>query len=255
MYNSIHNTVIIGKKVIYLPSCHSTNDIAAEIVQAGLFDEGTVVITDHQVNGRGQRGASWNAAPGENLTFSVILSPTFLTVANQFVLSQAVGLSVCAYYKQYIGDVRVKWPNDVYINKKKAVGILIENSVKGQSLNHSILGIGLNINQERFPDARATSLFLETGRKFNLQEEFVKIGQLIDRYYITIQSTSAIPDLQAEYLDNLHGYGVANKFLINGTMHDGIVTGVTQAGKMMVELTDTSETREFGLKEIQWVWD
>ncbi|QRR01729.1 biotin--[acetyl-CoA-carboxylase] ligase [Dyadobacter sandarakinus] len=255
MYNSIQDTVIIGKKVIYLPSCHSTNDIAAEIVQAGLFAEGTVIITDQQLVGRGQRGTSWNTNPGENLTFSVIFSPDFLPVSEQFLLSQAIAVAVCSYCKNYCADASVKWPNDILIGQGKVAGILIENSIQGSRIHHAIAGIGLNINQAAFSAGKATSLFLETGSVLNLQEEFVKVCRHLDQCYLALKNPQTVGTIREQYIASLFGFGAKRRFLLEGEMREGEVTGVTSQGKMLVRFTDELQDRAFGLKEIEWVWD
>lgn len=251
MYNSTPNTLIIGKKVIYLPTCHSTNDIAAEIVHAGLFAEGTVVITDNQVKGRGQRGTTWLANAGENLTFSVILTPGFLPVNDQFLLSQTVALAIRAYLASYIASAQVKWPNDIFLNRKKACGILIENAIQGNRIAHSIIGMGVNINQLAFENNYATSLGNETGRLYILSEEFQKLAGFLDAYYLKLRSQAQI--IQEEYLQNLFGYNQEVKFLYQGEVVNGTVTGVTPQGKICVKLATASEILEFGLKEIEWV--
>lgn len=253
MYNSTPDTLIIGKKVIYLPTCHSTNDIAAEIVHAGLFEEGTVVITDNQVKGRGQRGTVWNAVAGQNLTFSVILNPAFLPIQEQFLISQITALAIRGYLGSYVPDTRVKWPNDIYMNSRKAVGVLIENSLQGSRFATSIVGIGVNINQSHFENGFATSLLRETGRTFTLTEEFHKLLKFLDAYYVRLRSGGQHDAIRREYLSHLYGYQQDVKFVYQGNITNGSVTNVTQLGKIRIKLATEPEELEFGLKEIEWV--
>lgn len=253
MYNSTPDTLIIGKKVIYLPTCHSTNDIAAEIVHAGLFEEGTIVITDNQVKGRGQRGTVWNANAGENLTFSVILKPTFLPIQEQFLISQVTALAIRAYLGSYVPETKVKWPNDIYMNGRKSCGVLIENSLQGTRYATSIVGIGVNINQSEFDNAYATSLRRETGRVFTLGEEFHQLMKYLDAYYIRLRSGNQFEAIRSEYLGHLYGYQQDVKFLYNGHITTGSVTHVTPLGRLRVRLATEPEELEFGLKEIEWV--
>lgn len=255
MYNSTQDTLIIGKKVIYLPTCHSTNDIAAEIVHAGLFEEGTVVITDNQVKGRGQRGTVWNANAGENLTFSVVLTPGFLPIQEQFLVSQMTALAVRAYLGSYVPDTKVKWPNDIYMNNRKAVGVLIENSLQGNRFATSIVGIGVNINQSVFGSDHATSLARETGRGYTLAEEFHKLLKFLDAWYVRLRSGAQNEAIRTEYLGHLYGYQQDVKFLHKGNITNGSVTNVTKLGKLRVRLASEPEELEFGLKEIEWVKD
>ncbi|MCE6991612.1 biotin--[acetyl-CoA-carboxylase] ligase [Dyadobacter sp. CY323] len=255
MYNSIQDTLIIGKKVVYLPSCHSTNDIAAEIVHAGLFAEGTVVITDNQIKGRGQRGSEWHANPGENLTFSVILSPHFLPIQHQFLISQITALAVRSFVSNYIDGVKVKWPNDVLVNGKKICGILIENSILGMKLTNSIIGIGVNINQLEFENGRATSLAQETESQYILAEEFQKLARIIEAYYLKLRTTSHDHDIKLEYLQHLHGYDQEVKVSFKGQYQNAQVIDVTEQGRLRVKLSSQPDILELGLKEIEWVLD
>ncbi|NIJ52009.1 biotin--[acetyl-CoA-carboxylase] ligase [Dyadobacter arcticus] len=253
MYNSIQDTLIIGKKVIYLPSCHSTNDIAAEIVHAGLFTEGTVVITDNQLKGRGQRGTTWVANPGENLTFSIILTPEFLPVSDQFLISQITALAIRSYVHNYIENVRVKWPNDILANKKKICGILIENGIQGMKLKSSVIGIGLNVNQLDFKEDRATSLSLETGVPFALPDEFQKLLGFLDKYYVRLRQKSFNQAIRAEYLSQLHGYGKELEFIYENKARRGTIAYVSSEGLLGLNLSDQDEVLELGLKQIQWL--
>ncbi|MCM1483829.1 MAG: biotin--[acetyl-CoA-carboxylase] ligase [Muribaculaceae bacterium] len=136
---------------------------------------GTVVTAAEQSAGRGQRGNSWEAAPGQNLTLSVLLRPASVTAREQFMVSEAVALAVVHTVRHYLSDsypVTVKWPNDIYVRDLKICGILIENTLTGSGIDRSIAGIGLNVNQERFiSDApNPTSIYMLTGRKVPLAE-------------------------------------------------------------------------------------
>ena len=255
MYNSIQDTLIIGKKVIYLPTCHSTNDIASEIVHAGLFDEGTIVITDNQVKGKGQRGTEWVANPGQNLTFSVILTPGFLPVMDQFLLSQTIALGIHAYVHKYSENVKVKWPNDILVNGKKVCGVLIENAIQGNKISNSIIGIGVNINQEIFTNSHATSIGKETGKQFTLSEEFHKLLRCLDLHYANLKSTTLHDRIRADYLTNLYGYDQSVRFKFQNRTFEGKVSSVTPQGRLVMQLLSESGTLEVGLKEIEWLRD
>jgi BirA family biotin operon repressor/biotin-[acetyl-CoA-carboxylase] ligase len=119
--------------------------------------EGTVVITDNQYSGRGQRGNLWISEPGKNLTFSVLLKPN-VRPDQQFVLTQVVALAVADYITTKTNAVKIKWPNDILVSDKKICGILIESSLSGAVVQFVIAGAGLNINQTVFQNPRATSL-------------------------------------------------------------------------------------------------
>ncbi|HEV7348104.1 biotin--[acetyl-CoA-carboxylase] ligase [Telluribacter sp.] len=253
VYDSLSKTVFIGKKVLYLPTCHSTNDIAAEIVRAPFFSEGTVVITDQQTAGRGQRGNQWLTSQGQNFTFSLVLKPNFLEISEQFLLSQAVALGVRAYLAQYAPGSCVKWPNDLYIDSRKVGGILIENSLQGTRLAHSIVGIGLNINQQQFEAVRASSLSRETGSTYSLTEEFPRLLQWLESYYLRLRSGRQ-QEIRQEYLQYLLGYQQQRNFRANERSFRGTIAGISNTGKLQLTLADGTRP-EFGVKEIEWTWE
>lgn len=151
-----------------VPECRSTSAVLAAMPDA---PHGTVVVTDRQTAGRGQRGNSWEAEPGTNLTFSLLLRPQAIPAARQFELSMIVALEVAACVRRALDGaadaprVCVKWPNDIYVGDRKIAGILIENSLSGSGIERSIAGIGLNVNQRRFlSDApNPTSIIHYTG--------------------------------------------------------------------------------------------
>lgn len=151
-----------------VPECRSTSAVLAAMPDA---PHGTVVVTDRQTAGRGQRGNSWEAEPGANLTFSLLLRPQAIPAARQFELSVIVALEVAACVRRALAGtpnaprVCVKWPNDIYVGDRKIAGILIENSLSGSGIERSIAGIGLNVNQRIFvSDApNPTSIIHYTG--------------------------------------------------------------------------------------------
>src|ERR1035437_6675835 len=146
-------TIFIGKNCIEIEKTDSTNSYLSKLLGEKTLFEGTVVITNRQEMGRGQRGTTWESEPNKNLTLSILLHPTFLRPDEQFQLNKAISLGVAGFVVgvlQVDVDVKIKWPNDIYIRNKKVAGILIENSVSGNNLQHSIIGIGINVNQEKF---------------------------------------------------------------------------------------------------------
>lgn len=255
MYNSIHNTLIIGKKIIYLPSCHSTNDIAAELVHKGLVEEGTVVITDNQVGGRGQRGSTWQSEAGQNLTFSVILKPVFLPVDQQFPISQTVALALFDFLSLYTSDAKIKWPNDMYVSGKKLSGTLIENSIQGNTLSGSIVGIGININQTSFLSDRISSVANVTGESIVLQSGFQSVITFLDQRYNTLKMSRNYENIRLDYLENLYGYRQPVTLKYQNEIITGHVVGVADNGRILIQLQGRETVQDFGLKEIEWVWE
>ena len=181
--------------IIWLESVDSTNEECRRHISD--IDNLSVVAAVSQTSGKGQRGNSWSSAPGENLTFSVVLKfPLSVTPGelepmqayDQFVLSEIAALSVVDLLAEHEIQAKIKWPNDIYVGDKKICGILIENSLHGEWIQHSIIGIGLNVNQRNFDVTlpNPTSMVLCSGYSFELRailEEYMDILQAyIDRY-------------------------------------------------------------------------
>lgn len=156
--------------IVKLSETTSTNTYISELDNTDRLPQGCVVVTHTQSAGRGQRGNSWEAAPGENLTFSYLLRPHGVHPSEQFILSQAAALAVVDVLSSYADGFSVKWPNDIYYRDSKIAGILIEHSLSGQHIDRTIVGIGLNINQQRFvSDApNPISLTQITSEQYNL---------------------------------------------------------------------------------------
>jgi len=167
LYNYSANTQYIGKQFLYLTTCHSTNDLAKTLNNRGLCKNGMVIFAENQTRGRGQQGTSWVSEPGQNLTFSIVLRLSHLPLASQFLFNKALSIHLLGFFRTYFSNptsaFHIKWPNDVYLNGKKIAGILIENSLSGNHITASVLGIGLNVNQQvfEFPSASSLSILLD----------------------------------------------------------------------------------------------
>lgn len=254
MYDLCANTLFLGKKIVYLPSCHSTNDIAAELVRYGTATEGTVVITDFQTAGRGQRGTQWLTAQGQNLTLSIIFRPTFLIASEQFLLSQVVALGTRDYLACWTPEAQIKWPNDLYIRDAKVGGVLIENTIQGSRINYSIVGIGLNINQLDFTGYRATSLKRETGHELDLNRQLPALLAAVEQVYLRLRS-GHYNEIRHRYLAHLLGIGQRRIYRSQGEVFQGSITGVTPTGKLRLRIEQNDQEKEFDIKEIEWIWE
>jgi BirA family transcriptional regulator, biotin operon repressor / biotin---[acetyl-CoA-carboxylase] ligase len=249
LYKIPANTLFVGKKLVYVPECHSTNTLAIELSQLGSVVEGTLIITGNQFSGRGQRGNQWISEPGKNLTFSLILKPNFLKPEHQFRLTQMVSLAVADYASGKIRGVKIKWPNDVLVNNKKTCGILIENSISSERIQTSVVGVGLNVNQLEFAGNRGTSLKNETGFDFDLQIELNDLLHNIEVRYLQLRE-GKIEKLSDDYLNNLYRKGEHHSFRIGETQKQGVIEGVDQRGRLVVSFDDIKQ--EFDLKEISF---
>lgn len=251
MHKIFTNSLFVGKKVIHLPKCHSTNSIAAGFVTSGQAYEGTVIITDHQTAGRGQRGSVWESEPGENLTFSVILNPIFLTPHQQFFLTIVSSLAVYNIVKKEVEDAKIKWPNDIYCGHKKIGGILIENSVKRNKIETSVVGIGLNVNQLNFSIDSATSLQIVTGRKFDKAGLLEGICYHLETAYLQLRAGNK-EALRQLYLNNLLGINERRLFADDAGEFHGCIRGITALGQLVIQ-TELGE-RTYNMKEVQFLF-
>ncbi len=234
-----------------MPSCHSTNDIAMEMVRKSDTREGTVIITDEQVKGRGQRGNEWLTTPGKNITLSLILKPNFIKATNQYFLNMAISIAVNNTIKYYLDKLKceIKWPNDILVNRKKIAGILIENNLTGRNLEYSIVGIGLNVNQLDFNGLKGTSLKQELEVDFSLREVLQKLIENIEAYYLKLKA-SKNSEIKEEYLESLLGYKTRLRFRSEYEF-DGLIEDVSDTGILSVFINGSVKTFDF--KEIEFL--
>ena len=251
MYKIPANTLFLGKRLVFVPECHSTNSLALQLSQDPSTPEGSVIITSNQTAGRGQRGNSWEAEPGMNLTFSVILRPHFLSVQNQFSLAMITALAI----KDYLADklnqpLYIKWPNDILVHNKKISGILVENQLIGARFTAAVLGIGLNVNQTLFKHPAATSLKILLKTDTELENALHEILRCLEARYLQLRQEK-YQALKDEYIAGLYWINEKHRFSASGTLFEGVITGLGENGKLAV---DTHEgIKYFGIKEITFV--
>ncbi|MBS1951353.1 MAG: Biotin--protein ligase [Cytophagales bacterium] len=251
MYKIPANTLFVGQRLVFVPECQSTNTLLAEMTTKSALPEGTVVITNHQKAGRGQRGNVWLADAGLNLTLSILLNPNFLPVRHQFQLTAVTSLAVCGYLrKKGLRETFIKWPNDILVDRKKICGILIENSLQGETIHQSIVGIGLNLNQKIFVPSSATSLFSETGKTVDLNSELHLLLPEIESAYLQLRAGN-IKWIQSTYLNLLYGKDQWLPFESEGKKFSGKIKDVDEAGRLILS-TENGE-RSFSMKEITFL--
>ena len=183
----------------------STNTYLSRL--AATLPGGTVIYTPSQTAGRGQKGNSWESEDGKNLTFSMLLKRPPVKARDQFYLSEAAALAVVEALTAEAGDgFAVKWPNDVYWQDKKICGMLLENSLDGSDIATCIVGIGLNVNQERFlSDApNPVSLINITGREHDLEALLKRVCARIEQLVDSLDDDNARADLHQRYMAALY---------------------------------------------------
>lgn len=244
----MENTLILGNRIVKLDETASTNNYLQEMMVNTPCFEGLMVVAKNQLQGKGQRGNTWESENGKNLTFSFLLKPNVL-VEEQFVLSQVVSLGIYDFLaKMGFEQVAVKWPNDIYVDGKKIAGILIENTLNANKISTCIVGIGLNVNQIQFsPNINATSLAILTDKAFDLEQLLTELLQYIEYRYLQLKAGKN-NQLKQDYLSVLLGYQKPMHYVVNDQRITGIIRGVSAIGKLQVEIN--TQVKEFDLKEI-----
>ena len=248
MYKILANLPFQTNHVHYLPSCHSTNEVARDLLQSEAM-EGTVVITDNQFAGKGQAGNKWRSFPGQNLTFSLILRPTFLMPKEQFLITVILSLAIKEALEEILpGEIKIKWPNDIFFNNEKIAGLLIENVLRGNSYDSCIAGIGLNVNQTEFSDdIKATSIKLATNQELELNLMLNSLMKSISAFYLKLRGDRK--SIQERYHHSMLGLGELRKFEVAGDDFDGIIQGTDDFGRLLVK--KGNEVLVFQHKQVQ----
>jgi len=247
------NTLCIGKVFIEKKTCASTNDECKTLLSKSKPIEGTAIITDHQTAGRGQFGNTWQGEAGKNLLCSVVLYPNFLQPQEQFYLSKIVSLACVKTCETTAKETfKVKWPNDIYQNKQKVAGILIENQLSGNQISSSIVGVGINVNQQNFETLQnATSLSKLALQKFELKDIIAIFFNQLDAYYLQLRQKK-FKAIDKEYLDYLLGYNSVMNFKDkDGNPFQAFVKGVNQLGQLQLLVNNSEQLYNF--KEVEWV--
>ncbi|WP_422361550.1 biotin--[acetyl-CoA-carboxylase] ligase [Reichenbachiella sp.] len=248
MHKFFAKTQFLGKKVLFLSQCHSTNDTAADLLKEKSEIEGTTIISQNQTQGRGQRGNSWESEPGKNATFSIILKPTTIPTQNQFQLHLITTLAIHQTLFPILGkELKIKWPNDIYYRDRKLGGILIENTLKGSHIEHSIIGIGLNVNQSHFSNVHATSLSDITDSSYEVNELIEQILIELEKKYLELKG-GKLKMLEAQYLRRLYQFETTSMYEADGRIFQGKIIGINPSGLLKVQ--ENELIHEFAFKEV-----
>ena len=255
MQNNTFSTLFVGQNLIKLSAVDSTNNFLKGLMsKSEPLPEGTVIMADDQFAGRGQQENTWHADPGKNLTISILLNPSFLALNKQFLLNMAVSIALNnALTKFLANDVFIKWPNDVYYKDKKLGGVLIENSIVGNAIKNSVIGIGLNVNQPYFSaelSNKAISLHQILQQDVNLQLLLAEICSQIESFYLQLKAGKHT-FLKDTYCDKLYKINKPALYRQNGEVFEGVIIGVSDEGLLNVKSDD--ELLQFNFKEIEFI--
>lgn len=232
-----------------LKEVESSNNYAMALVKDGKARSGEGFLAMKQTGGKGRRGRKWVSEEGMNVLLTLVQDMKWMQVTDQFQLSVATALGVYDMVLEFIGiNIFLKWPNDLYIDDRKAGGILIENVISGSKWQWAVIGIGLNVNQEKFDDLSlsATSIKKATGKDYELIEVAEKMKGCVERRIKELQSQN-YPDMLKLYNDHLYKRNCVVKFRKGNIVFESVVKGVSPSGELL------TADRNLKYDEVEWI--
>ena len=235
---------------LFIKQTPSTNALLWEQIRENNLPEGFVVFTDFQTAGKGQMGNAWESESGKNLLLSLVLYPEKVKPDEQFLISQLVSVAIKKTLDEYTDNITVKWPNDIYWNDKKIAGILIENSLQGNSIKIVVIGIGLNVNQKVFlSDApNPVSLFQITGKSQVANSLLNDIRKNIMDLYFNLDANK----IRDEYAEILYRKAGVHKFKEGDEIFQASIIAVHPDGQLELE-TENGERKRYYFKEVSFI--
>lgn len=243
-----------NRQTIRIEETESTNTYLKNLVREERPEEGSLVIADFQSGGRGQMGNSWFSTKGDNLLFSLLIYPKTVKANEQFIISRIASLAIKNTLDQFTDDIRIKWPNDIYWQDKKIAGILIENDLQGDRIDNSIIGIGINVNQQMFPFELPNPVSLRqiTGAQHDK-------GQILDIFmreffllYREMQN-GAITGIEDEYMLDLYRVNDYYWFEDANGRFQAKIDNVLPSGHLILRTLDTEKERKYAFKEVAFI--
>lgn len=243
----------IENNIVVLQETDSTNNYANRQLAESEVQEGTVFLAYSQKNGRGQINNQWESEAGKNLTFSLVLKPGFLEIIDQFMISKVVTLGIYSSLKNYVDNLKIKWPNDIYAGDRKLGGILIENSIMSGQITSSVIGIGLNINQEKFISNAPNPVSLKqlTGSEFELMPLLHGIIENIISFYALLKNDN-FAVVNKLFHEKLYRFGEEHRYKSENAEFTGKITGVNEIGQLLIE-NENGDLRQFHFKEVEFI--
>ncbi|MEZ4759614.1 MAG: biotin--[acetyl-CoA-carboxylase] ligase [Flavobacteriales bacterium] len=255
----ISGTREIGRELVELATVDSTNKHAADLLSLSKVQHGAVILAHEQTEGRGQRGRTWSSAAGKDLTFSIVLQPQVLKASGQFMLAKLAALAVhdvvAGQLKWGVGkrdeEVRIKWPNDVLVERRKIAGVLIRTEVQGERVTSAVVGIGLNVNStELEAELGATSLRLETGREQDREALLSELCHRFEHHLATFRSGDQT--WAASYTERLYARGRWADLELDGEPFRARPVDVDEQGRLLVE-DEAGEVRAYGHDRLRFL--
>ena len=254
MQNNIISGLFVGQNLVTLKEVDSTNNYLKKILSNSKpVPEGTVIMAEAQYAGRGQHQNTWHAEPGKNLTFSLLLKPGFLTPSLQFDLTRAVSLGVYDALQPLLGNgLKIKWPNDLYYYDRKLGGMLIENMIQGGQIRNAIIGIGINVNQDNYPQSAGNAISVKQilQSDYDLKNILAEICSHVEAWYLKLRA-ARIELVRNSYLSRLYRLNEAKQFQSNGEVFTATIKDVSENGMLILKRGD--ENNAYNLKEIEFL--
>ncbi len=251
------NKKIIGSQCIHFNEIDSTNTHLKKLLKAGEYiPEGMVVKAGFQTAGRGMATNQWVSEREKNLTFSLVVCPSFISPENQFIITKIVALGIAEFLAGYTGDIAIKWPNDILVNDQKICGMLIENKLNEKGIEYSVIGIGLNMNQQTFPDeiSRPVSLSAITGDQYDLDKCFNQLINILDKWYTDLKYSDDYSGTHQKYQDLLYRYNETVCFKTAQRRFRAVIRGVDKYGQLVLRNIN-GQLERFGFKAIEMEHD
>lgn len=241
---SLMHTEWVAKEVLYFDTIDSTNTKAQELAEKG-YPSGTLVVADKQESGKGRRGRSWVSPSGTGIFMTLMIKPD-INPNNASMLTLVAALAVAKAITSVTGEeAMIKWPNDIVVNGKKVCGILTEMNAQFDYINHIVVGIGINVHNESFPEEisqMASSLMIEAGgKRFHRAQIIAETMSYFEQYYDTFLKTQDLSALVREYDKLLVNRNKSVRVLDPKEPFDGKAMGITSKGELIV---DTWESRK-----------
>lgn len=241
---SLMHTEWVAKEVLYFDTIDSTNTKAQELAEKG-YPSGTLVVADKQESGKGRRGRSWVSPSGTGIFMTLMIKPD-INPNNASMLTLVAALAVAKAITSVTGEeAMIKWPNDIVVNSKKVCGILTEMNAQFDYINHIVVGIGINVHNESFPEEisqMASSLMIEAGgKRFHRAQIIAETMSYFEQYYDTFLKTQDLSALVREYDELLVNRNKSVRVLDPKEPFDGKAMGITPKGELIV---DTWESRK-----------
>jgi BirA family biotin operon repressor/biotin-[acetyl-CoA-carboxylase] ligase len=245
---------MINYKIHKLDLTDSTNSFLKGKIAKGQASEGTIVTAKGQSAGKGYGENIWESEHGKNLLLSLMLEPAFLAPSEQFYISMVTSIAVFETVYDFIFQnyITIKWPNDIYYKKKKIAGILIENTIAGNKLQNSIIGVGINVNQKEFPAhlPNPVSIVNITEREFDTDEVLEEFMKRMDIWYGKLKNNKK-DVIKDTYLNSLFMIDTTTKFKANGEIFNGKIRDIDDFGRIVIE--SKKQMLTFGFKEIEYI--